>query len=209
MIVEEIMSKKITTISPEATIWHAIRKMKENSIRHLPVVNESFNLIGLISDRDVRDGSPSILLKGDNELYDSKIKTIMTTNIITGTPLDFVEDVASIFYEYKIGCLPILANEKLVGIITESDMLKTFIQITGASEPSSHIEIRLAHKAGNLCKITNIFQRLNINILNILLYPSNNESFKRLVIRIPIMSTDDLVEELLEKGYEVLWPTKK
>ncbi|MFZ7133616.1 MAG: CBS and ACT domain-containing protein [Eubacteriales bacterium] len=209
MIVEEIMNKNLKTITPDTTISEAIKIMALNKIRHLPVTDPYHCLVGIISDRDIRDASPSIFNQEDKSQYSAKVDTIMTMHMITGTPLDFVEDVAALFYEFKISCLPILADEKLVGIITESDLLRTLMHMTGANEPSSHIELKLAHRPGSLCQIIQVFQKRDLNILNILLYPSKDEGFKRLVIRTRLMNTDELVKELLEKGFEVLWPRKK
>lgn len=208
MIVEEVMNKKLKTLTRENTIAEAIELMKSNKIRHIPIVDSNNRLIGILSDRDVRDASPSILIDKDKSQYNIRVDSIMTTNIITGTPLDFVEDVAAIFYEFKISCLPILSGDQLVGIITESDLLRTFMKITGSAEPSSHIELRLSHRPGSLSEIIQIFQKRNLNITNVLLYPGNDPDYKRLVLRTQVMNTDDVVDELQKEGFEVLWPKK-
>lgn len=208
MIVEEIMKRNVFTIKPTSTILEAMEIMRENRIRHLPVVDEANRLVGLVSDRDIRDASPSIFGKEDESEYRKTIDTIMITNLITGSPLDFIEEVAAIFYDYKIGCLPILSDNDLVGIVTETDLLYTFVQLTGAHEPGSHIEIYLKDQPGLLSEVSSIFKDLRINIISILLYPTSDEEYKKLIIRARVMNTDVLVEKLNEKGYEVLWPKK-
>ena len=72
----------------------------------------------------------------------------MKTDLITGHPLDFVEEIGAIFYEHQINCLPIVKNRKLVGIITETDLLHTLIELTGAHQPGSQIEIKVAKSSG-------------------------------------------------------------
>src|SRR5690606_11459287 len=121
MIVEEIMQTNIITLSPENTIFEAHQLMEHHRVRHLPVVNEKNELLGIVSDRNIRSAAPSILSDAAEQkyLWDKPISTIMTTNVITGHPLDFVEEIGAIFYEHKISCLPIENHGKLVGIITE------------------------------------------------------------------------------------------
>ena len=206
MIVEEIMKKEVITVMPSTTLLEATTIMKEHRIRHLPVVDDLFRLVGIISDRDVRDALPSILNHKDSSQLETPIHSIMSTNIITGTPLDFIEEVAAIFYEFKISCLPIVKREKLVGIITESDLLYTFVQLTGAHRPSSHIELSIEDRPGVLSQVSAIFQNLNLNIISILLYPSSEEHHKRLILRAQVMNTNDLVKELEKEGFDVLWP---
>ena len=208
MIVEEIMKRKVITLKPTNTIFEAMEIMSQKRIRHLPVVDENNSLIGLISDRDIRDASPSIFRKEDESEYQKTIDTIMITNLITGSPLDFIEEVAAIFYDYRIGCLPILSGDELVGIVTETDLLYTFVQLSGAGEPGSHIEICLKDQPGVLSEIASIFRDLRINIISILLYPTSDEEYKKLIVRARVMNTDVLVKKLNEKGYEVLWPKK-
>ncbi|MFZ7119989.1 MAG: CBS and ACT domain-containing protein [Eubacteriaceae bacterium] len=208
MIVEEIMKKKLITLLPDSTISEAINIMRNNKIRHLPVIDKNNKLLGIVSDRDLRDASPSILNTHNEIEYQTKIESIMTTNLITGSPLDFVEDVAAILYEFKIGCIPILSMEKLVGIVTETDLLHTFVKITGAHEPSSHIELKIIDKPGILSQITSVFQERNLNIISVLLYPDKDIKYKILVIRAQIMNPNQIVSDLITKGYEVVWPKK-
>ena len=81
----------------------------------------------------------------------------MKTNMITGHPLDFVEEVGTIFYEHHISCLPIVKEHTLVGIITKTDLLHTLVELTGAHQPSSQIEIKVPNRAGVLSEMTSVF----------------------------------------------------
>ncbi|MCR6546044.1 CBS and ACT domain-containing protein [Dehalobacterium formicoaceticum] len=206
MIVKEIMKTDLKTVLPSATIYDAVRIMKTHNLRHLPVVNESFHLLGIISDRDLRDEGVDVFQMEDNNELQNAVSKVMSTNLITGTPLDFIEEAAALLYEFKIGCLPIVLNKKLVGIITGTDILNTFVQITGSHKPSSRIEIRIPNIPGILCPITYVFQRRRLNIISILLYPAEDEKHDRLVIRVQAMNTDAIVKELKEEGFDVIWP---
>ena len=113
----------------------------------------------------------------------------MKKNVITGHPLDFVEEVAAVFYEHKISCLPIINDRKLVGIVTETDLLQTLVELTGANQPGSQIEVRVPNHSGKLSEITSIIKKRKANILSVLVYPDKkDEQYKILVIRVQTMN---------------------
>lgn len=207
MIVEQIMKKDIVTLTPDATIAEAIKKMAEHRIRHIPIVAENDLLAGIVSDRDIKDASPSIFQLSENkETLNKPLKSIMKTDAITGHPLDFVEEISSIFYEHKIGCLPIIKHGKLVGIVTETDLLHTFVQLTGANQPGSQIEVKVPNVAGMLSEVSDVFRKSKVNIASVLVYPDKDERFKVLVFRVQTMNPMALIEDLNKEGYTVLWP---
>ncbi|MBT2692923.1 acetoin utilization AcuB family protein [Bacillus sp. ISL-55] len=208
MIVEEIMKKEVTTLFPENTIADAIELMANKKIRHIPIVNKDNSVIGLVSDRDIKDAAPSVFHrdehKGDLE---NPVKSIMTTNVITGHPLDFVEEISAIFYEHNISCLPIIKDKKLVGIVTETDLLHTLVELTGAHQPGSQIEVKVPNKAGMLCEIASVISMRKANIQSVLVYPDQkDERFKILVVRIQTMNPIAVIEDLKKAGHHVLWP---
>ena len=209
MIIEEIMTTNIITLGAEQTILDAYSLMIQHKIRHLPIVDQEQHLIGIVSDRDIRDASPSILNNNNHQdnVLQLPIKTIMKTDLITGHPLDFVEEIGAIFYEHKINCLPIVKNRKLVGIITHSDLLHSLIELTGAHQPGSQIEIKVENQAGVLYKITKVFHDRKAKILSILMYPDKkDEKFKVVVLRVQTINPTLIIDDLKNAGYEVLWP---
>ncbi|WP_428911298.1 acetoin utilization AcuB family protein [Niallia sp. Krafla_26] len=209
MIVEEIMTKKLITLKEYQTILEAHTLMHQYKIRHIPITDEKDCLIGLISDRDIRDALPSILLDTEKEkdVHQLPVNKIMQKDIITGHPLDFVEEIGSIFYEHKISCLPIVQDHKLVGIITTSDLLHSLVELTGAHQPGSQIEVKVPNQAGVLYEVTKFFHVRKAKILSVLLYPDKkDERFKVFVIRVQTINPIDIIDDLINAGYEVLWP---
>ncbi|WP_077619102.1 acetoin utilization AcuB family protein [Bacillus sinesaloumensis] len=207
MIVEEIMKKIVTTLSPKDTISTAIKIMDDKKIRHIPIVDAHQHVIGLISDRDIRDAKPSILdFTNQDKNLDTPVKEIMVKDVITGHPLDFVEEISAVFSQHRIGCLPIETNGKLVGIITETDLLHTFAQLTGANQPGSQLEIKVPNRAGTLAEVINVIKDHNVNIHSVLVYPDKDIQFKILALRIQTMNPTKIVENLKNEGYNVLWP---
>lgn len=207
MLIEEIMKKKVITVDPNDTLAHALRITKENRIRHLPVV-DNLVLVGIVSDRDLRDVCPSRLVNEDQEdiLQKTLIKDIMNKNVITAHPLDFVEDAASVLYEFRIGSLPVIHKGKLVGIVTESDVLHTLVELMGVNQPSSHIEVTVLDKPGMLAEIANILKELRVNVTSVYLKPSSKQGEKTLVFRIQTMDPRRICMTIETAGYQVKGP---
>ncbi|KGX89141.1 acetoin utilization AcuB family protein [Pontibacillus litoralis] len=208
MLVEQIMKTEVITCQPHETIESALQLLNKHRIRHIPIVNEDNQVIGIVSDRDVRDASPSIFQeKNETNELKNEIQSIMTSPVMTIHPLDFVEEIASIFYEREIACLPVTKANKLVGIVTEKDMLHTLIQLTGVHVQSSQIELNVINKPGILPEVTAVLGRRKVNITSVLIYPNQNDQrYKILVFRLQTMNPTPIIEDLIAEGYEVLWP---
>lgn len=208
MIVEQIMKTDVVSLLPTDSISKAILLMATKKIRHIPIIDEHQHVVGLITDRDIKDAAPSIFRANENkEDLEKPIQTIMKQNVITGHPLDFVEEIAALFYEHHISCLPILKDQLLVGIVTETDLLHTLVELTGANQPGSQIEVKVPNKAGMLFDIASVIRNHNANIQSILVYPDKkDEKYKILVIRVQMMNPVALIDDLKAAGHLVLWP---
>ena len=208
MIVEQMMNTNILTLQPTHSIKDAINLLLENKIRHLPITNKEGHVVGVLSDRDIKDATPSNLIDNQqHDIYATPIEEIMTKNPLIGHPLDFVEEVATIFYDQKIGCLPIVSSGKLVGIITETDLLYKYIELTGAHQPGSQIEVRVPNKPGILFEVSKVFHDHQSNVLSVLVYPDlQNDENKILVFRVKTMNPLGIIEDIRKEGFDVLWP---
>ncbi|MGD7044259.1 acetoin utilization AcuB family protein [Jeotgalibacillus proteolyticus] len=208
MIIEDMMIRNVHTLTPESTLAQAIEKMAEFKIRHLPILDSSQKVIGILTDRDIKEFSPSPFQPADSrELFNTKVKDIMTTPVITGHPLDFVEEIALLFMEEQIGCLPIVSDGKLIGMVTETDLLHTLIQLTGAKQPGSQIEVKVPDRAGMLFEVAGIIRKNHSNIHSVLVYPDKkDENYKILVFRVQTMNPMSVIDDLREEGHDVLWP---
>jgi acetoin utilization protein AcuB len=207
MIIEQIMKTNVEILTPANTIGDAVKMLKHKKIRHIPIIDKNRKVVGIVTDRDIRDASPSIFHANEHlEDLQKPISTIMKTNVITGHPLDFVEEVAALFYEHRISCLPIVKDEKLVGIVTETDLLYTLVQLTGAHQPGSQLEVKVPNRAGMLSEVASVFRKRNVNISSVLVYPDKDEQYKILVFRIQTMNPMAVIEDLRNEGYTVLWP---
>lgn len=208
MLVEEIMKTEVITLQPTASIAEAYQLLQKHRIRHIPIVNEAFNLVGIVSDRDVRDASPSIFYKeADKSELENDLQSIMSHPVVTIHPLDFVEEIARIFYDEEFAALPVVKDNILVGMVTEKDMLDTLIQLTGTNVQGSHIEVKVPHQPGILPEVTSIIGKRKANIISVLVYPFKDDlSFKILVFRIQTMNPMPVIHDLRDAGFELMWP---
>ncbi|CEG23286.1 inosine 5'-monophosphate dehydrogenase [Planococcus massiliensis] len=208
MLIEEIMKTEVQTLSVDQTVQDVFELFEKQRIRHAPVV-ENGKVVGVVSDRDLKDALPSrFTVSPKKDAYEKKVEDIMTKNPITAHPMDFVEEIALVFYDQQIGCLPIISNSKLVGFITETDLLYKYIELTGAHQPGSQIEIKVPDRSGVLFDVSKVFHDKNVNILSVLVYPdSSNRANKILVFRVQTMNPLSLIEDLRKEGFDVLWPS--
>jgi acetoin utilization protein AcuB len=133
MLVEDVMSRDVVTLSPAETLRETINVLRRKGIRHLPVVADA-GLVGIVTDRDVKRATPSVLTGMSNEEYDSVLLTIkvaqfMTRDPITTTPKSPLTHVIRIFIEKRVGALPVVDNGRLVGIVTDVDVLRVALDL--------------------------------------------------------------------------------
>lgn len=209
MLIQDIMRSSNVTLKKENTIGEAVTIFRKGEVRHIPIINDASEVIGIISDRDVRDALPSTLFPQEiSTVFQVSVEKIMTTNVITCSQMDFVEEVATNFYQYKIGCLPVVSSGKLVGIVTEIDVLHTLVTLTGAYQPSSQIELLVRDQPGILSEVVTVFAKENINIVSVLVYPAKDPLHKVLVFRIQTMNPLSMITKLKTEGYTILWPNE-
>ncbi|MBF0211651.1 MAG: CBS domain-containing protein [Desulfamplus sp.] len=175
MFVSRSMVKEVITVDKDLSVFEAYDKMKANKIRHLPVVDDKNNLIGIVTDRDIRSAMPFSLLKGGKneeekaKIADLKVKDIMTQNPMTISPMYTIQDALLMIQKEKVGAFPVVDSEgKLTGILSVRDLLRAFINVLGINEPGTLIGILAEQKVGQLKKIVDAITEENISIGSIL-----------------------------------------
>lgn len=205
MLVKDIMRSPAVAIAPETTLEVAYRTMREKGIRHLPVL-ASGRLVGVVTDRDLRLATSSLAPAPFPP--GSRVEEVMSRTPLTADRLDPVEDAARTMRERKIGCLPVVANGTLVGIITGLDLLDALIRMTGVDKPSGRLEIRLADQPGELARLTSRLAEKGLNIHSILTMQDGAKS-TRAVLRVGSIETHALAHDLRRERFDVVWPPEK
>ena len=133
MKVSDRMTREVVTLDEEQSLRDALNLQQRHKIRHIPVVSDG-SIVGILTDRDLKRASPSLLSGIDQERYDelldtTRVNQVMTRNPQTVTPATSLKDVAKILIEGKFGALPVIEKKKLVGIITEIDLLRALHEL--------------------------------------------------------------------------------
>ena len=185
------------TVTENASFNEAFDLMKVNSIRHLPVVSEEKKLKGFITLADLKQGFiPSMV--GDVSLHDLMIKDPITVD-----PDDDIEIAAQLIYKHKIGGMPVLKNKKVVGIITESDILRAFIDMMGILSASSRIDVVIGDKPDAFNKALQIIHEHGGEIINV--GQTTQGGRKRIFyFRLTPCKTAVIQTALEEKGFQVV-----
>jgi acetoin utilization protein AcuB len=212
--VRDSMSREIVTLSPDETAATALALCRERRIRHLPVLKEG-TLVGIVSDRDLRSSTPAL---GDPAraaaLQEVLVQDVMATEVVSVHPDDPIEQAANTMRERRIGCLPVLDGDELVGIVTASDVMDALVYLVGAHEPGSRMEVAIPDRPGSLAGAAGVFGMCGINIESAAMGPTREpkqEGTPRervVVFRVDTIDTTEAVGYLEEAGYSVLWPPK-
>ena len=202
MFVRDYMTTSPVTVPPEDSLGEALRLMKEHSIRRLPVMAKG-KIAGLVTEQDLMKASPSsatsLSIWEINYLFPKiKIKDIMTKEIFTVTPETILEEAALLMQENQISTLPVLDGDKLVGIITESDIFKAFIDVLGLNHPSLRVTLQVEDQIGVLKNVFEIVGAVGINIISTIVQRLPDQKV-HLILR---LSTGDIgkVTEIFESA---------
>ena len=214
----EKIQKNPITISPEASFYEVRNLIHEKGVRHVPVVDKNNILVGIVTDRDIREAAPSdatlLSVQELNYLLGKlKVASFMTPKdkLITINPDTIIEEAVQLMHDNKIGCLPVVEGAKLYGIFTETDALDHLVDIFGLKQKGTRLTLALEDKPGTMLGILEVFKKHNVNIISIVT-PSFMVEGKRIAaIRMRTEEYKDLVTDLEKGGYDVLsigkWPS--
>ena len=158
MLVGERMSRPVISVSPDVPINEVLAMFRNEHIRRAPVMKDG-KLVGIISDRDLLNASPSsattLSVWELNYLISKvKVKDVMTKKVITVNAEIPIEEAARIMADKKIGGLPVVSSDKVVGMITETDLFKTLLELMGARQKATRVTVTVPDRPGELAKIT-------------------------------------------------------
>ncbi len=205
------IQREVVTISSDASFYDARALIRDKGIRHLPVVDKNNHLVGLLTDGDIREAAPSdATTLNIHELQyllgKLKVSAFMTPKdkLITITPDTLIEEAVQLMSDHKIGCLPVLENEKLYGIFTETDALNHLVDIFGLEQKGTRLTVALEDKPGTMLGILEVLKKYDVNVISIV-SPSFMVEGKRIAaIRIRTEDYKEIAKELEKTGCSVL-----
>ena len=210
MRIRDMMTKNPMTVDSETLVLDAQKIMKENNIRRLPVVDKG-KLVGMITKHDLLEASPSpatsLSIHELNYLLSKmKVKGIMTKNPLTLTPDTPFEEALRIGQEKKVGSFPIVDKGKVVGIATESDIVRFLTRALGIREEGSRITIEgLGGKLTDLEKIISIANQHQTIILSMISLPRPEKKDWMIVLRLKTSDPDPIVKDFKKAGFNVTY----
>lgn len=215
MLIKDWMSKTPVTAKPATSIMKAAKLMKENGFKRLPVVDDDGRLVGIVSDRDIKEASPSKATTLDmHELYyllsEIKVADIMTKTVFSVTNEDTVEKAAVIMMRQNVGGMPVVdADNHVVGVITDSDIFKVLVTITGVLSGGLQFGLELSDEPGSLKTVLDDLKANDTRILSILTNYDDAKPGKRYVY-IRIQPVDEVrskavIERLKANHALVYW----
>jgi len=196
MRVGQIMNAKPITISPEKRVGQALKLMQQHNIRHLPVLKND-RMVGWISARTLRE----VLLASMLEII--TVGDVMLDAPITVTPDTSVEEAARLVHEHRIGGMPVMEGDKLVGVITVNDLLSAFISMLGLLRSSSRLDLLLDTKPEDMEAVSRLIKARGGKIINVALGPTKGGK-RHYLFRLEKTDLAPLMTTLKENGFEVV-----
>lgn len=207
MAVKDFMTRKVVYISPDTTVAHAADIMREQGLHRLPVI-ENDKLVGLVTEGTIAEASPSkatslSIYEMNYLLNKTKIKDVMIRKVITVSQYASLEDAIYLMLKNKVGILPVVDNEQVYGVITDRDIFKAFLEVSGYGEEGVRARFVTEDEVGVLEHIVRLLVEENLNISNTVNIPRKDG---KVVIEVQIDGKVDL--ESLKKKFEdnqILW----
>ena len=201
MAVKDFMTRKVVYISPNTTIAHAADMMREQKLHRLPVI-ENDQLVGLVTEGTIAEASPSkatslSIYEMNYLLNKTKVGDVMIRDVVTISQFASLEDATYLMLKNKIGILPVVDNEQLYGVITDRDIFKAFLEVSGYGEEGVRLRFVTENKVGVLEQIIRLLVEENLNISNTVNIPRKDG---KVVIEVQLAGDIDM--EFLKKKFE-------
>jgi len=214
MFVARRMHRKVDTASPDESLLAARERMRSRNHRQLPVVDADGTLVGILSDRDIREAMiPFQLLPGSSReemeklLSDTPVGKIMTRKVVTATLSDALEDAIVLLHDFRVNALPVVDGRgRLAGILTRGDVLKACIDALGVGEISSRLEVMVPDRPGSLAELMGIIQTFHVNIITVLTTGHAVEGMRAVYFRVNTLNVAPIRKAIAEAGFRILDP---
>lgn len=193
MLVIERMTAQPVIVTGDMTVKDALETIQERQVHHLPVVDSEDNLVGIVAEKD--------LLRARN---DDLLQDIMTRDVVTVTEYTALEEAARIMADHKISSLPVMRNGKLVGIVTETDLFRVFLELLGAREPGVRLTMLIPEEKGMLASLTAEIAHMGGNILALGTFLGEDPTNRMVTVKVEGVSREKLVAIMEALGMEIV-----
>jgi len=201
MLVRERMTRNPIFIRPDTPVTEAQTLMKREKIHHLPVLDKDEKLVGIVAEKDLLYASPSVattlsVYEMTSLLAKLKVEKVMSREVVSVAEDVPLEEAARIMADRGIGGLPVVRGKAVVGIITESDLFRIFIELFGARQKGIRATVTISNEKGTLAKITAAVSAAGGNIIALGTYLGEDPSTGRCTIKVDGVSRETVVAAL-------------
>lgn len=211
MYVDRMMTPEVIKVTPDTRVTHMTSIMRDRHVRHLPVVDEQDRLVGLVSQRDLQRVSPSpitTLSAGEVNYLLNKVtaEKIMHREVVTCSPDTPVERAGCIMRDRAVGCLPVVKDGRLVGILTGVDLIDFFLDVSGCRDvDTARVTIHLGDGGGGLSPLLVRLEELGVHITSLLSPTQPDDSGMRIaIVRYRAADPASIPRQLAASGYDVV-----
>lgn len=209
MLVHERMGKHPMTVKPDAPVDATLKRMKEERVRRFPVVGDEGELVGIVSQTDLLYAAPSpstsLSVYEMHYLYSRiEVSQVMTEDVITVEHDDPIEEAARLMIDHRIGGLPVMRDGNLVGIITETDIFKAFMEMLGARDQGVRLTVLCPDRRGELAALANAVAELGGDIISVGTFWGEDARSSLITIKVANVDKDEIVEKIKAHVLEVV-----
>jgi acetoin utilization protein AcuB len=209
VLVFERMTHNPITIGPDTPVADALQIMREKRVRRLPVLDKKERLIGIVSEKELLYASPSPVTSLSMHEITYLLSKLTVDQVMTRRPITVaedtpIEDAAALMIDNEIGALPVMRGQQLVGIVTETDLFKTFIELFSARESGVRLTLLVPEVKGELSALTHAISEMGGNILSLGTFQGEDPTNRVLTLKVADVDEAALIEALQAVGAEVL-----
>ncbi len=209
MLVKDRMTPNPKTITPDASHPEALRMLHKEKFSYLPVIDKSGKVIGMVTETDLLHAAPSSatslsIYEMNYLLANLKIQDVMSSPAVTVTEDAPLEEAARIMIEKDIGCLPVMNGDKLVGVITETDIFKALVEVLGGGDNILRVTLRSPNVPGELARLTGVIAGLGGNLHSIVAFHGEDPEHVYFTFRLDGVEEKQLVPALKAAGEQVI-----
>jgi len=209
MLVKDRMTPDPITITTDTSLKEALDLIRSKPFRHLPVLDENGKLVGIVTEKSLVYASPTptttlSVFEVDYILSRTKIEQIVHDPVITVRPDLPIEEAARVMVDHRIGCLPVVEDDKLIGIISDTDIFRVFVEGLGGGHPSLRITVVVPEKVGSLARITSRAAALGGNIYSLGMFWGERPEDRVVAFRLEGVDRETAVQALEADGIQVV-----
>ena len=209
MLVKDRMTSDPVVITTDTSLKEALEIVRSKPFRHLPVLDENGKLVGIVTEKSLVYASPISttalsVFEVDYILSRTKVGQIIQGSVISVGPDWPIEEAARVMVDRRIGCLPVVEDDKLIGIISDTDIFRVFVEGLGGGHPSLRITVVVPEKVGSLARITSRVVSLGGNIYSLGMFWGERPEDRVIVFRLEGVDREIAVQALEDDGIQVI-----